>query len=107
MWTVNGTTLKMAEGDYGIQLPVTVSGTTLEANDSLKFTFKTVPNGEVILEKEFSDINDNTVDFEFTEAESALFSAGSTCVYSLDWYQDGIFMCNLIPLGQFKVVDKA
>lgn len=32
MWNVTGTSLQMVEGDYGIQLPVTVSGTTLTNN---------------------------------------------------------------------------
>lgn len=39
MWAVQGVSLQMAEGDYGIQLPVTISGTTLAASDVLKFVF--------------------------------------------------------------------
>lgn len=27
--------------------------------------------------------------------------------YSLDWYQDGAFLCNIIPAGEFRVVVKA
>lgn len=96
----------MAEGDWGIQLPVTISGTTLTENDSLLFTFKDKKNGDVILTKEYSDITDNSVNLEFTEAESALFAPGSY-VYSLDWYQNGNFMCNIILCGSFKVGDKA
>lgn len=33
MWNVNGQDLKMCEGDLGIKLPVTISGTTLTEND--------------------------------------------------------------------------
>ena len=105
-WNVTGQNLAMAEGDYGIQLPVTISGTTLGAQDSVKLTFKTAMNGVVILEKEFTGITANTVNLELNETESALFSVG-TYAYALDWYQDGNFMCNIIPCASFKVVDKA
>ena len=106
MWAVNGTNLQMAEGDYGISLPVTVSGTTLTSNDTLRFTFLTAKNGRVILEKEYAGNAQNTVSLELTEAETALFTPKSY-VYRLDWYQDGTFMCNVIPEAVFKVVDKA
>lgn len=106
MWNVNDTNLQMTEGDYGIELPVTINGTTLASTDSLKFTFKTAVNGEVVLEKDYTNIVDNTADLELTEAESALFTAG-VYVYTLDWYQNGSFMCNIISGSTFKVVDKA
>lgn len=106
MWVVNRYDLQMAEGDYGIQLPVTINGTTLTEHDSLKFVFKTRKNGNTILEKDFSSISENTVNLEFTEEESALFPVG-LYVYSLDWYQDGSFMCNIVLCSVFKVVDKA
>lgn len=94
----------MAEGDWGVELPVTVSGATFAANDSLKIVIK---NGETTLvEKEYTNITQNTVKLELTEAESALLPIG-VYVYRLDWYQDGAFMCNIIPVSTFKVVDKA
>lgn len=104
MWVVSGTSLSMAEGDWGVELPVTVSGATFAANDSLKIVIK---NGETTLvEKEYTNITQNTVKLELTEAESALLPIG-VYVYRLDWYQDGAFMCNIIPVSTFKVVDKA
>ena len=104
MWVVSGTSLSMAEGDWGVELPVTVSGATFAANDSLKIVIK---NGETTLvEKEYTNITQNTVKLELTEAESALLPIG-VYVYRLDWYQDGAFMCNIIPISTFKVVDKA
>ena len=106
MWNVSGTTLIMTEGDYGIKLPVTISGTTLAAGDSVKLTFKAKQNGDELLVKDFDSITDNTVDLKLTESEAALFPVGSY-VYSLDWYQDGNFMCNIIPSAILKVVDKA
>lgn len=106
MWNVSGTTLIMTEGDYGIKLPVTISGATLAAGDSVKLIFKAKQNGDELLVKDFDSITDNTVELELTEAEAALFPVGSY-VYSLDWYQDGNFMCNIIPSAILKVVDKA
>lgn len=104
MWNVNGITLNMAEGDWGVKLPVTVTGVTFTANDSVRIK---IQRGETtIIEKEYTNITQNTFDLEFTEAESALLPVGSY-LYSLDWYQDGAFMCNIIPSGMFLVGDKA
>jgi hypothetical protein len=105
MWKVYGINLSMAEGDFGIPLPVTVTGATLTVSDTFKFTFKSRVNGVVILEKEFAPASNSFV-LELTEAESALFPVGKY-VYSADWYQDGVFLCNIVPMGIFKVVDKA
>lgn len=105
MWKVMGTCISMAEGDFGIALPARVKGATVSAGDSIKFTFKTCINGITILEKDLIPVN-NAVTLELTEAESGLFAVGNY-VYKADWYQDGVFMCNIVPCGIFKVVDKA
>lgn len=105
-WYVNGNNLQMAEGDYGIALPVTITGVTFVAADSVKLTFKDRMNGNTILTKDFTNISQNTVSLELTAAESALLPVGSY-VYSLDWHQNGAFMCNIIPCATLKVVDKA
>lgn len=104
MWNVNGITLNMTEGDWGVKLPVTVTGVTFTANDSVRI--KIQRDETTIIEKEYTNITQNTFDLEFTEAESALLPVGSY-LYSLDWYQDGAFMCNIIPSGMFLVGDKA
>ena len=104
MWNVNGITLNMTEGDWGVKLPVTVTGVTFTANDSVRI--KIQQDETTIIEKEYTNITQNTFDLEFTEAESALLPVGSY-LYSLDWYQDGAFMCNIIPSGMFLVGDKA
>lgn len=103
MWIVKQYTIQMAESDYGLELPVTVDGTTLTSSDTLRFTFSD-QNENPILVKEYVPVN-NTASLEFTSSESALFHTG-IYVYSLDWYQNGNFMCNIIPIGLFKVVDK-
>lgn len=106
MWAVNGQDLKMCEEDWGIELPVKITGTTFSEHDEILFTLKDEMNGNTVLTKTFSNITDNTISLSLTEAESALLSIGSY-YYSLDWYQDGAFMCNIVPASQFKVVDKA
>lgn len=105
MWYVVGNNLQMAEGDYGLSLPVTIDGPTFTGQDCLRFTFKNKPNGETILEKEYTNIVENAVQLEFTETETASLPVG-VYSYSLDWYQNGDFMCNLILNGLLKVVDK-
>ena len=106
-WKVaSGTNLRMSEGDWGIGLSVTVDGVTLGASDALLYTFKDSLNGKTILTKTFDNITDNTISLSFTQAESALFSPG-VYPYSLDWYQNGSFLCNLIEVGTLTVGDKA
>lgn len=106
MWIVYGNALEMTEGDYGVELPVTLEGANLGEGDTLKFTFKRASDGDVILEKEYSDPTDNTVFLKFDEADSELFEANKAYVYSIDWYQEGEFLCNVIPRGNFRVVNK-
>lgn len=106
MWNVYGKDIKMTEGDYGVSLPILINGIEFSANDVIKLVLKTAANGDIILEKEFSNIQENTVELVLSESESALFPVG-TYVYLLDWYQDGVFMCNIVQSAMFKVVDKA
>ena len=104
MWNVKGQNLSMADGDYGIILPILIKGTPLTASDSVRMTIKHDKTG-VVLVKEFTEIEDNTVQFKLTEEESALFHIGAY-VYSLDWYHEGQWMCNIIPSAYFTVVKK-
>jgi len=106
MWYAAGLTLQMTEGDYGIALPVTIEGTTLNAADSIRVTIKKRADGDAILTKEFTNVQQNTVELNFTETESELLPVGSY-VYSLDWFRDGTFMCNIIPSAKLGVVNKA
>lgn len=106
-WDVKDETrLSMVEGDYGVGLPVDITGTTFTVNDEVNLVIKAAINGETIIEKTFSSIENNTINLVLTEAESALLPVGNY-VYSLDWYQSGAFMCNIIPWASFKVVEKA
>lgn len=105
MWKVMGKNISMAEGDFGIALPARAIGITLTDADTVVFVFKNQMNGATVLEKE-AEISSNIVTITFTETESELFPVGQY-VYRVDWYQNGLFMCNIIPAGIFKVVDKA
>ena len=106
MWYISGQEIKMAEGDWGLTLPIVISGTTLTALDEIKLVIKTAMSGDTILEKTYTNITQNTVNFSLTESESELLPVG-IYVYRLDWYQGGAFMCNIIPFSNYKVVDKA
>lgn len=106
MWSASSYNLTMTEGDYGIILPMTISGVTLTGQDEIQITIKSGLNGDDILVKTYTNIENNTINFELTENESALFSVGAY-VYRMDWYQSGAFLCCLIECATFKVVDKA
>ena len=106
MWAVNGENLQMCEGDYGVELPITINGVTFTAQDEVLFTLKDKANGTTVFTKTFSNIQNNKIILEISEAESALLPVG-VYVYTLDWYQDGAFLCNIIPSALIKVVDKA
>ena len=107
MWNVQGNNLTMAEGDWGIALRTNLTGMTFTENDQVKLVIKTAVNAEPpLIEKTYSDITGNAIDIELTQAESALLPVGSY-VYRLDWFQNGVFMCNLIDKAKLKVVDKA
>ena len=108
MWVVNAPNdpnIKMAEGDFGIILPIKVKGLNFSAADSIDIVIKSKFNGEDLIHKTYNNIENDTVPFELTEAESALLPIGQY-VYRIDWYQNGNFMCNIIVQGTLKVVDK-
>ena len=107
MWTVSSNNITMVEGDFGISLPIVVSGITFASGDEIKLSIlKKINGGIEIVGKTFTNIQNNTINLELTEQESSLLHAG-TYVYRLDWYQNGVFMCNIIPSAPFKVVEKA
>ena len=100
-----GKRIVMTEKDYGLDLPIRIIGATFDASDKIKMIIKDRTNGTTILEKEFGNITDNTINFNLTEEESLLFRP-TNYVYSLDWYRNGEFLCNIVPNGAFEVGDK-
>lgn len=107
MWIVNRQEIKMTEGDYGIILPIKIKGATFGSDDRIQITIKAKKNDEnAILSKSFEISNDNIINIMLTEAETNQLPIGNY-VYSLDWYKTDSFMCNLILIGDFIVLDKA
>ena len=104
MWICSGQNIQMTRGDYGLELPITVTGATFAAGDALQL--RITQRGADKLVKTFDTIQDNTVRLTLTAEESAALPVGDY-VYALDWYRDGAFLCNVIPAASFKVVDKA
>ena len=106
MWVANGNDIKMTEGDFGIELPITINGPTFTSSDEITFTVKKNPDDTTpVFFMTFFNIVENTIKIKLSQADTSRFSVG-TYVYSLDWYQSGVFMCNIIPSSTFRVVDK-
>lgn len=107
MFEAKNTKIEMTEGDYGIVLPI-----ELEIEGELapvdKFSFKIFKeiNEEPIIEKVFSNITNNTIEFQLTKEESELLGVG-TYYYDIDWYQENLFLNNIIAEAKFKVLEKA
>lgn len=107
MWTVrDNINISMDEGDWGVELPILVSGITITESDSLRLSILDGYDGPAIITKRFSDITGNTINLVLTKAESAKLQPRSY-VWRLDWYQDDNFQCNLIKGASFKVVNGA
>lgn len=104
-WTAQGNNLTMVEGDYGVGVPITIRGVTFDVSDMVRVTVKTSKNGTEIFHTDYSNVQDNTINFSLTAAQSALLPVG-TYVYVLDWYRDLVFMYNVLPAATLKVVDK-
>lgn len=105
MWVESNDRLKMTVGDYGVALPFSFEGITLTGSDSIKISFTSAITGEEVLTKEYHNISDNKVNLELSASETDLFPIG-LYAFSIDWYQSGNFLCNLIPIFLFEVVAK-
>ena len=108
MWKVDNQNLaiSMAEGDYGVALPIVIKGADMGEGDAVLFTIKDRSNGDTVLSKTITTIVSNTANLQLTSADTALLEIG-TYLYSLDWYHNEQFMCNVVPRATFRVVDKA
>ena len=107
MFEVEDTKISMTERDFGIVLPIELelnSEITSKDNFSIKI-FKKI-NEEPIIEKTYSNIIENTINFQLTEEESKLLEVGSY-YYDIDWYQENSFLNNIIAKAKFKVSEKA
>lgn len=100
-----GKKIVMTEGDFGLDLPIKITGVEFQPNDEIKMTIKPQKNGVEILEKRFRNIQNNTINFTLTKEESANFKPVNY-VYVLDWYRGNEFLCNIVPDGTIKIEDK-
>ena len=103
----------MSEGDYGVALPFTFSGISIAPQDELKLTIMDPKDDTTIIEKTFIPerkpinglIQNNSFNLELTLSETGLLKPGSY-VYLIDWYQEGHFLCNLLPATRWVVMGK-
>lgn len=108
MWNIknkNSTDITMTEGDYGMEMSIAIEGVSISTSDTITITIKKERNGREILTKDFTINEDNTIDLVWTEAESDELKVG-TYLYALDWYRNGVFMCNIVNGAKLKVEDK-
>ena len=105
MLTGEGQVITMTEKDYGITLPIKIKGAVCEANDKIKLTIKKDFGAEIILEKTFENIQDNTLNFMLTKEESEKLTPRSY-IYILDWYRDEVFLCNIVREGLIQIERK-
>lgn len=102
MWNACGNDIQMTAGDYGITLPITITGVSLTSADEIRLAIKS--RSATVLEKVMTP-EDNTVELLLTAEESETLTPGAY-TYNLDWYQDGVFMCNIVVGGRFVVIAK-
>ena len=102
----NSTDLIMDEGDFGVEIDVAILGVSISSADTIRVTVRKEKNGDIVIEKEYTDIgDDDTIQLSWTEAETESLTPG-TYVYTLDWYQNGVFMCCIVNNSKLQVRDK-
>lgn len=95
----------MTEGDFGLSLPITITGGEISKDEQIKFYIKK-NNGENLIDsKIYNNIEDNTFNLIFSEEESNLLKKG-TYLYYLDWYKENVFLGNIINGELFEVEGK-
>ena len=98
--------MEMVEGDYGIVLPIKIENDKLSLDDKFRINIFKNANEAPIITKEYSNTENNTIEFMLTKKESELLPVGKY-VYDLDWFQDDQFLGNLLAKKKFEVKDKA
>ena len=100
--------IEITEGDFGITLPIEINieGTDLSSTDKFVFKIFEEINGEAIIEKNFENITNNTIELKFTEEESKKLRVGRY-YYDIDWFQEDTFLLNILAKKRFVVNEKA
>lgn len=95
----------MTEGDFGLSLPITITGGEISNEEEIKFSIKKINGEEIIEPKIYSNINENCFNLVFTKEESELLKKG-IYLYYLDWYKNDEFLGNVINGEIFEVEGK-
>ena len=104
MWNKENNKISMTKGDYGIALPITITGIEIESGEQIIFYLKKT-NNEEVLKKIFENLKDNTFDLEFTKEESERLEIG-TYLYNIDWYKENVFLGNIVKNEIFEVSER-
>lgn len=102
-------TLEMVEGDFGLILPIELevdNDETITSDDSFSIKIYKEINGQAIIEKNYSNLQDNTINFQLSKEESERLLVGRY-FYDLDWYQGNTFLGNIIAKAYLTVREKA
>lgn len=101
MFKIKGNKIIMTEGDYGIPLPITITGGEILSNHFIKFYIQK-PDAYEILSKEFTNIQNNTIELKLSKEESLKLKNG-VYLYGIDWYSEESFLGNIIKDEIFEV----
>ena len=101
--------LEMIEGDFGQGLPFELQvqdEETITPIDSFAVRIYKNVNGELLVEKIYSNLDSNKFDLVLSKEDSMKLPLGMY-YYDLDWYQGQTFLSNLIAKAKFQVKEKA
>ena len=105
MLRAKGKTIIMVEKDFGISLPITITGGIISNDETIKLTL-TKSDGTALIEpKIYTNIENNTFDLIFTQEESEKMSVGKY-FYDIDWYKENVFLGNVVKHELFEVEGK-
>ena len=105
MFSVKNKDITMIEDDYGFELPITITGTEIASDETIKMTVSDVAK-EIKIEKAFTNIDNNTINFSLTQAESEKLKPTKKYTYSIDWYKGEEFLGNVVNGYEFIVEEK-
>ena len=103
----NPTKMTMVEGDYGIVNPIEIeTDETISSSECFEISIYKKINTNPLVIKTYSNIQNKTINFSLTAAESALLPVGSY-LYDINWYQGSSFLSCIAAKQKFMVVEKA
>lgn len=105
MIRTEGKKIIMVEKEFGISLPIIITGATISSNETIEFTIKKNDGTNLIEPKKYLNVENNTFDLMFSKEESVEMKPG-TYFYSIDWYNGDIFLANIVKNELFVVEDR-